>query len=924
MKLRNTWHIGGLIATALLLTACGKSEEDLIAAAKASIASKDSKSAVIELKSVLQKSPQSGEARYLLGKTLLDGGDPVAGGVELQKAADLKYNIGLVLPALARAQLEQGEYKKVIELYARHELPDPGALADLKTTLSTAYAVTGDRANAQRTVDEALKLSPQYAPALLMVARLAADRRDFAAATTTLDGVVAREATNHEAWVLKGDIALAAGDDKKAAVEAYRKALQAKPNLVNAHKGIVEILIGAKDNDAVTAQVAEMKKVLPNHPQTLYFEGILAYMAKDFKTSKQLSQRLLQVTPNSPLTLQLAGITEFQLRNLQQAETYLQAALGQAPGLRLARMTLAQTQLRTGQPARALATLAPLVEQATPGPEVLAVAAEAHLQNGDPKKSEELYAQALKQRPDDARIRTARAVSQVRQGKGDNALGELEALAAADSAGTIADMALISAYLRRGQHDQALKAVDALEKKQPDKAMAANLRGRVLAIKKDNAGARASFERALSIDKTYLPALSSLAALDLVEQKPDQARKRFDAFLKEDPKNTNALLALASLLPRAGGTPDEVAQTLTKAIQVDPSQTGPRLRLIEHHIGSRNNKAALDTALESLAVVPDHPDLLQALGGIYMLNGNAEQAITQYNKLLAVRPDSTTGMIGLGEAYWQNKQPDQAVRSLKKALSVRPDLLPAQRGLVNIAVAEKRFTDALDITRQVQKQRADDGIGQMMEGDLEAARKNWDAAAAAYRASLQKKPSTEVAVRLHTLLIKAARLPEAERFAAGWEKDHPRDAAFAFYRGDLALQQKDFAQAESRYRMVSQIQPQNALAYNNVAWLMVKQSKPGALPFAEKAIQLMPNQPALMDTLSLALAAEKRLPQALEVQKKAVELSQGDPSLRLNLAKLLVQAGEKSAARTELQVLEKLGPKFPEHGTVLEMLKSVG
>ena len=46
----------------------------------------------------------------------------------------------------------------------------------------------------------------------------------------------------------------------------------------------------------------------------------------------------------------------------------------------------------------------------------------------------------------------------------------------------------------------------------------------------------------------------------------------------------------------------------------------------------------------------------------------------------------------------------------------------------------------------------------------------------------------------------------------------------------------------------------NALALNNVAWLMAQQKKPGALPLAEKANKLMPDQPALMDTLAYVLA----------------------------------------------------------------------
>ena len=56
-----------------------------------------------------------------------------------------------------------------------------------------------------------------------------------------------------------------------------------------------------------------------------------------------------------------------------------------------------------------------------------------------------------------------------------------------------------------------MKAIDGLEKKQPDKPLAANLRGRTLLAKKDVPGARKSFERALEIDPMFFPAVASLA-----------------------------------------------------------------------------------------------------------------------------------------------------------------------------------------------------------------------------------------------------------------------------------------------------------------------------------------------------------------------------------------------------------------------------
>ncbi len=913
-----------VVAATVMLVACGgKSDSDLIKSAKANMATKQLKAASIDLKSALQKNPKSGEARFLLGKVLLDSGDAVAAVVELEKAVDLKYQVSAVVPLLARAMLEKGESKRVVESYDKFDLPDVTAQAELKTTVASAHARLGAREAANASLNEALATSPKLTPALLLKARLTADQKDLPGALAILDDLLAREPANADAQLLKGDLHLYGTKDRAAALIAYRKAVEIKPSLVLAHTNIIEILLGERDTAGAAAQVAAMKKIQPNHPQTLYFEGVMAYLAKDYKAARPLAARVVQLAPTNALGLQLAGSIEFQMRAYQQAETYLIAALQQAPGLPLARLLLAQSQLRSGQPTKALSTLAPALDQANPSGEMLAVAAEAHLQNGDPKKSEAFYARAMKTKPEDNKIRAAHAMGQVRRGEAvPAAMGELESIAAADTS-TMANMALISAHLRRNELDQALKAIDALEKKQPDKPVATNLRGRVQVLRKDNAAARISFEKSLAIDPGYFPALSSLAALDLVEKKPEAARARFEAFVKNDPKHVNALLGLASVMQRTSATKDQVLAVYTRAVKADPAQPTSRLRLAEFLLSYKDYKAALAALQEGLAAAPNNAELLQALGSVHAASGDYQQAVTALNKVVTQRPESPTAWIALGDSYSLKKTFDEAIKSYRKALDLRADALPAQRGLLAIAVAQNRFSEALDIARAVQKQRPAEGVGQMLEGDIEVGRKAWDAAATAYRASLQKSPSTEVAIRLHKVLYSAGKNTEAERFGATWEKDHAKDAAFLFHLGDVALFERKLPQAETRYRAVLAVQPQNALALNNVAWLMVQQGKPGGAALAQQATELLPNQPALLDTWAIALATEKKYPQALEAIKRAQALSSKDNSLRLTLARILIESGDMSGAKTELQFLDKLGTGFADHEKVKAMLKTV-
>ena len=104
---------------------------------------------------------------------------------------------------------------------------------------------------------------------------------------------------------------------------------------------------------------------------------------------------------------------------------------------------------------------------------------------------------------------------------------------------------------------------------------------------------------------------------------------------------------------------------------------------------------------------------------------------------------------------------------------------------------------------------------------------------------------------------------------------------------------------------------------------MIKQGKPGGLALAQQANDILPGKPQLMDTLAIALAAEGKMPQALELQKSAVQRSGGDPALKLGLAKLLIKSGDKAYARAELEDLAKLGDRFRDQAEVASLLKTL-
>ena len=908
----------------VILSGCssGDSETELIAKARAQLDTQDNPAAVINLKNALAKNPDSGQARLLLGRALLRSGDPLNALVELRRAQDTEVPDAQVVPDIARALLAAGDAAKVVAQYAQAAWPEPEATADLKTSLATAYAATGHVEAAREALAAALQARPGYAPAVVVRARLSSVEGDADGALRQLEEVLVANAGHETAGLLKGEILMRAKNDPAAALESFRRVRDSNPRSIAAHTGVVQVLIQQGNSAQARTEFEQLKKQGPNHPDTLFLQAGFAFDDLDFKTCREITDRLLAVAPEDPRVLVLAGAAEYRMQRYTLAEGLLGRALKVSPNAVTARHLLAQTYLRDALPDKALAVLQPLIDAPKADATSLSLAGEAYLQAGDPGRSDAVFQRALKLAPEDAGLRTSVAVAQLGRGDGGAAIAQLQAIAREDE-GASANLALVSAKLRQGDIKGALLAIDALEKKTPARALAFALRGRVLAQQGDVPGATANFSKALTKEPSYFPAAVGLAALDFNAGKPELARQRFEAMIKADVKNFRPHLALAEIDVQLG-TPDAVvAARLREAIKADPTQVESHLALVNHLMGSRDHQAALLAAQDATALLPNDLRVMDALGRAQLLAGEAQRAVSTLKRLASLQPKNPMHLIRLADAFFAAGDSEAATQALRQALALEPDNLLAQRSLA-LMLADRQPKDGIAIARSIQQRLPKDATGFAMEGELEERAKNWSAAATAYQAALLRRQSTDMATRLYRALGMAGKGAEAQRVANDWQTAHPKDAAFTFYLGDQAVAAKNWSKAETHYRAVLALKPGHALAMNNIAWLLASQHKAGAVEMAQRANALLPERAALLDTLALAHESENQLPEAIEVQRKAVGLDPKDPMLKLRLARLLVKQGDKLAARKELESLAGLGDTFAGQAEVKALFKEIG
>jgi len=903
------------LVAAAVLSACKGPTIDHLASAKAAIASQDSSGALVHLKNAVAASPTSAEARLLLGKQTLAAGDAAAAVIDLRRARELKAPDDEVVPELALAMLQTGQTRLLLDQLGSVRLNSPAAAASFSASLALAHAGVGSLPLARKAASEALTTAPDDPRVQLVSAQVTAAAGDGPGALAEVEALLRMSPRNDEAWAFKGELLSRLLGKEADAEAAYAKALAINPTQTQSLTAVVGLNALRGDLPKARAALEALRKAAPKMAAVAYYEARLSYLSGNFKQARSQFQALLSTMPENPQVLLASGLNELRLNAPIQAVGLLSAAVNDPATSVAARFYLAQAQLQLGKPDQAATVLAPLLgATANPSADVLVLAAQARLIQGDASGANALFTRAEKLGSKDPEVRTALAIGRSAFGETDASIRELQLIA--DTTDSVAaDMKLISSHLSQNRIEAALKAIDALERKQPSSPVPSDLRGQVLAQQKNFGAARKAFELALQKDKGYLPAIFYLAEIDVLEDQPEAARKRLAALQASEPTNVRVLLAQASLAVRTGGSSDEILKLLERATQIDPRDVGAWTLLAEYQLRSGNVPTALVTAQAAVAALPDNVNMLILLARSQMNAGDQQQAVSTYGKVIQTAPTEPAGYLGQATALMAMGDLNAAASALQKLMAIDPRSVDGQRLLAGVALKRGLPRDALSIASNLQRQDPASAFGNALEGEIELEQRNFSAGIAAFRKGMTKPNGAELAPRLHVALLLAGKAKDASAFSNTWLQANPKDVAFLAYLGDSAFISKDYATAEQSYLRALSIEPNLPMVLNNLSWSLLNQKKPGALAAAERAIALAPNHPNVLTTLAEVLLSEDQPKKALDALKLAINRSPNPATLRLTLAKFYIKLDERDNAAVELEKLVALGrgsPTFAE------------
>jgi putative PEP-CTERM system TPR-repeat lipoprotein len=391
-------------------------------------------------------------------------------------------------------------------------------------------------------------------------------------------------------------------------------------------------------------------------------------------------------------------------------------------------------------------------------------------------------------------------------------------------------------------------------------------------------------------------------------------------LVAKHPGSAAARLTLAEFLATNGAPPDDVKKVLTDGVAALPNEAALRVALVTHLLRRGDAKSALNAAQQAEAVFPNQPDVLDAFGRALADAGDTQQALSVFGRVATLQPKNPLPHVRLADVHARRGDLPAAVRSLRRVAELAPESPDLQQRLVALVRRTRDPAASLAIAKDIQRARPASAHGFVVEGDIYAERRNWTAAIAAFRAGLDKSDEQSAApIRVFEALRASRQEGAAQAFVEERIRARPGDARFLEHVAAVAIESVRLPEAERLLKLAVAADAGSPVAWNNLAWVQADRGSKDAVASAERALSLAPTSAAVMDTVAKAYAANGQLTRALEIQRQAVAVSRQAPPYRLNLARLLAQAGDKAGARAELDALAVLGAQFPGQAAVAQL-----
>ena len=902
---------------------------------------------IAETRLRLQKMSQTGETAPLevaLGALSFRQGDLKTAEADLKRAVKLDPKFSDAYAALGNWYVAQNDVKQADQAFKT-----AADLAPPRSGKTLQYAqfkiLTGDSAAGKQLLEDIVKKTPDYLPAWIGLAQLAAAEKKYADGTTLLGNVLSRDPQNFGGLLLQGRLELQQGQ-----------------------------------TDQAIAGFERMAKMFPQVP-AVYYQLALARLANN-ETDKAVGNLNQAVNLNPKFGDAILLLAEIQIRNgnVAPAIISLEQLTQQQPQIVSARLLLADAYRAQGRPDSAVQIYRELEKAYPQNPQVPLLLGTAFLQQKKNTEARMEFDHALELAPDYLPALEQAVNLDLMEKQYAAAQQRVQQQAGQNPKAAALQLLLAKVLVARGDTNQAESALLKAIELQPDSQLAYLMLAQLYTAANQNQKALADLQAALAKNPKDVAALMLMGITYSAEKDYKDARDAYEKLLAIAPNNGVAINNLACLYAEHLGQFDKAYQLARQARNLaptDPSiadtlgwilyqkgQYSSALSLLresadklyavpeaQFHLGmtyymmgdEANARTAFQRALlpnedfpqknecnQCLAVLaidaktagpdtrawlekrtanqPNDPVALARLAAIYQREGTMDKAIATYEAALQANPQNVMAMVNLARLY-APQDPQKAFNLAKAAYKLTPNdpLVTHTLGRLAFLTGDYEWSlNLLQLTAQVQPQNPE---------------VLYDLGEAFY--SVGRVPDARIAVQ-NALQTGAAfsRTNEAKRFLAMTDlADKPAQALAAqsqveailksvpdyvpalMVKAAIAEQKPDLATAGRTYEDVLNHYPDFAPAQKQLAILYAKDPNNDAKAYAlaVKARKAFPDDPEVAKTLGIIVFRQGDYPRAANLLQESARQKNRDAELMYYLGMTQYHLKNRAESKTSLQ-----------------------
>lgn len=735
-------------------------------------------------------------------------------------------------------------------------------------------------------------MSPLRPPAL--------SRRCIGCVLALAAACAANPDSRKQAYFTSGNRYLASSRFEEAIIQ-YRNAIEIDPKFAPARVKLGEAYLRAGDPAKALAQYVRAADLLPADVSVQLKAGGLLLAARRYDEARARADSVLERDPRSAGAHILRGNAVASLRDFEGGVAEIEEALRLDPAKSVAYASLGGMQLARGRRQEAEDAFKKALALAPQSIEAHLAVANFYWNIERPDDARRTLEAALKLQPDHVLVNRGLAALAISSGHPEDAEQYLRRTASPTSPESV--LALADYYLAM---KRPRDAVDRLGTLRPDRRVKAAVDERLVrAYVMNGETGRAHALADEMIKRNPKDATARLVKGELLfgEGRREEALDAVRAAVAANPKDASAQFLLGKVYAARGDIPAAQA-AFTEVLKDNPRAASAQVELAKLHLASRQSDASVTAAQEALASAPQSVEARVVLIRGLLAKPDLRGAEREIDELARLYPGSAIVEVQRGLLLTARRQSKEARAAFIRALELAPGSFDALGGLTYLDLAAGDVAGArARLDGIIARGKASPAV-LMLAARTCLAGRDVRSAEALLRRAIDAEPTLLTAYALlGQVYLLQNRLDDARREYTALAARQTNPVVPLTMIGLILQLQGDLSGAERQFEKVLSIDPDAAVAANNLAWLYASRGAnlDIALQLARTARAALPDVPQVADTLGWVLVKRNLPDLAVEPLLDAAGREPRNAVFQYHLGTAYLKAGDTTRGRAALE-----------------------